>query len=529
MAKILVSDSLAKEGLKILEDNGANEVVYKPEITPQGLLAEIGEYDALVIRSRSKVTADILRAGKKLKIVGRAGVGVDNVDVPVATECGIMVANAPEGNTMSTCEHTISLMMSLVRNVPTGDATMKAGKWEKKKLEGVELFGKTLGVVGLGKIGREVAKRMQAFGMTVWGYDPYVSSEMIERLGVEAKTVQEIIEGADVITVHTPKTPETTGLIGEAQFKKMKKTAYVINCARGGIVDEKALCAALEAGEIAGAAIDVYTTEPLPEDHPLRKAPRIVLTPHLGASTVEAQEKVALQVADQVVNACKGAEVTTAVNAPAIKAEILKQMQSSLSLAERLGRFIVQMCDSRITRLDIEVSGTLLEFPVEPISMSVMKGFLEHISDVPVNFVNARARMAAQGVQVAEHRSTAPKDYLQLKTVTATMENGKTASVSGTVFAPNRPRIVAVGNLHFEMRPSGNIILIENRDVPGIIGSVGTALAEAGINIGEISWGRDKKGGMAMTAISADSEVPESMISKLARLPNILSARLILL
>lgn len=527
MAKILVSDSLAKEGLKILEDNGANEVVYKPEIKPEELLAEIGQYEALVIRSKTQVTADVLRAAKKLKIVGRAGVGVDNVDIPVATECGIMVANAPEGNTMSTCEHSISLLMSLVRNVPAGDATMKAGKWEKKKLEGVELYGKTLGVIGLGKIGREVAKRMQSFGMIIWGYDPYVSSEVADRIGIVLKSVPEIIEGADVITVHTPKTAETTNLIGEAQFKKMKKSAYVINCARGGIINENDLCKALADGELAGAAIDVYTTEPLPEDHPLRKAPHIVLTPHLGASTVEAQEKVALQVAAQVVNACKGAEVTTALNAPAIKPELLKQMQSSLELAERLGRFVVQMCDSRITRLEISISGSLLDFPTEPISMSVMKGFLEFISDVPVNFVNARSRMAAQGVEVVENRSTAIKNYLRLKTVTATMENGKSVSVSGTVFDPNRPRIVAIGDLHFEMRPSGTILLVENQDVPGIIGSVGTALGDAGINIGEISWGRDKEGGKAMTAIHVDGVIPDTMEKKLAALPHVLSVRLI--
>ncbi|NQU45034.1 phosphoglycerate dehydrogenase, partial [bacterium] len=361
MAKILVSDSLAEEGRKILEDNGSNQVDYKPDITPEDLVKEIGPYEALVIRSRTQVTADILRAGSNLKIVGRAGVGVDNVDIPVATDCGIMVANAPEGNTISTCEHSISLLMSLVRHVAVGDATMKAGKWEKKSLAGHELFGKTLGVIGLGKIGREVANRMKAFGMIIWGSDPFVSSDMAEKLGVTLKSVDEIILGADVITIHTPKTPETTDLIAADQLKKMKKTALLINCARGGIVNEADLAAALQAGEIAGAALDVYTTEPLPADHPLRKAPNIVLTPHLGASTSEAQEKVALQVAEQIVSACKGAEVTTALNAPAINAELLKQMDSSLRLAEKLGRFIVQMCEARVTKLEVAISGSLLE------------------------------------------------------------------------------------------------------------------------------------------------------------------------
>jgi len=527
MAKILVSDSLAQEGRAILEDGGANEVVYKPEITPEEILAEIGEYEALVIRSRTIVTADVLRAAKKMKIVGRAGVGVDNVDIPVATDCGIMVANAPEGNTISTCEHAISLMMSLVRNIAVGDATMKAGKWEKKKLSGVELFGKTLGIIGLGKIGREVAKRMKAFGMTVWGNDPYISTEVAERLGVALKSVNEIIEGADIITVHTPKTPETTNLIGEAELKRMKKTAFLINCARGGIVNEEALAAALEAGEIAGAALDVYTAEPLPDDHPLRKAPNLVLTPHLGASTVEAQEKVALQVAEQVVNACKGAEVTTALNAPAINAEMLRQMQPHLDLAKAMGLFIVQMGDAPFRELEISICGTLLEQPTEPLVMSVMIGFLEPISDPPVNFVNARARMQARGINIVESRLTGRRDYLNMINVKATMEGGGSVSLSGTVFEPNRQRIVAIGDLHFEMRPEGTIILMENRDEPGIIGAIGTTLGSAGINIGEISWGRDEKGGRAMTAIKVDDDLPPAMVQKLASLPNALSARLI--
>ncbi len=527
MAKILVSDSLAEEGRAILSDNGANEVVYKPEITPEDLVKEIGEYEALVIRSRTQVTAEVLRAAKKCKIVGRAGVGVDNVDIPVATQCGIMVANAPEGNTYSTCEHAISLMMSLIRHIPAGDATMKAGKWEKKKLTGHELYGKTLGIVGLGKIGREVAHRMKSFGMTVWGFDPYVTPEMAERLGVTLKTVAEIVEGADVITVHTPKTKETTNLLDAAAFKKMKKTAYVINCARGGIINEEDLAAALAAGELAGAAIDVFTVEPLPEDHPLRKAPNIVLTPHLGASTTEAQEKVALQVAEQVVNACKGAEVTTALNAPAINPELLKQMKGSLDLAERLGRFIVQMSTQSIKRIKVSVSGTLLDFPTDIITLSVMKGFLEPITDLPVNFVNARTQLQAKGVEVVEARSSQPKDYLSLIEVSALREDGSKISVSGTVFMPNLPRVVAINDLRFEMKPEGNVILMENEDLPGTVGRVGTLLASKNINIAEISWGRDHAGGNAMTAIKVDGEVDQAIINELVALPHVVKAKLI--
>ncbi len=528
MAKILVSDSLAEDGIEILRDGGLNEVTYKPDITPEQLVAEIGEYDALVIRSRSQVTADVLRAGKKLKIVGRAGVGVDNVDIPVATECGIMVANAPEGNTMTTCEHAISLLMSLVRNVPQGDATMKAGLWDKKKLTGVELYGKTLGVIGLGKIGREVAKRMLSFGMTVWGYDPYVSTEVAERLGIILKSVSEIVDGADVIMIHTPKTPETTNLIGAAELKRMKKSAFLVNCARGGIVNEEALAEALQAGEIAGAALDVFTTEPLPADHPLRKAPRLVLTPHLGASTVEAQEKVATQVAVQVANCCKGQEVTTALNAPAINAEVLKQMQPGLELAEKLGAFIVQMGDSRITKLGVSISGSFQEYPMtDPILLSVVKGFLEPISDLPVNFVNARARIKAHGVEVAETRSSSVRDYLGLLEVTASMENGRTISLRGTIFEPNRKRIVAINDLYIEMRPRGTVILLENDDKPGVIGSVCTVLGNAKINIGEISWGRKAKGETAMTAINVDDPITPEILHNLASLAFVRTAKLI--
>lgn len=528
MAKILVSDSLAEEGRSILADGGANEVVYKPDITPEDLLAEIGEYDALVIRSRTQVPAEVLQAGKNLKIVGRAGVGVDNVDIPAATECGIMVANAPDGNTVTTCEHAISLLMSLARHVPEGDATMKDGQWAKKKLAGVELFGKVLGVIGLGKIGREVARRMKAFGMTVWGADPFVSSEVAEKMGLTLKTVDEIVAGADVITIHTPKTPDTVDMIGEAQLKKMKKSALLVNCARGGIVNEKALAEALEAGEIAGAALDVYTEEPLPEDHFLRKAPRLVLTPHLGASTAEAQEKVALQVAEQVVNACKGAEVTTALNAPPVNSEVLKQAGPALQLAEKLGRFIVQLAgDAKINKLEIVASGNLLDHPIDLISMSVMKGYLEHISDIPVNFVNARSRMKDQGIEVEENKRSAPKDYLGLLSVVATTETGDKENLSGTVFAPNRPRVVAIGGLHFEMRPEGNVLLLHNDDIPGIIGAVGTTLGNAGLNIGEISWGRDQQGGRAMTAINIDGDVSGDIVKTLEGLEGVRSAKLI--
>lgn len=527
MAKILVSDALAEEGRNILEDGGNNEVVYQPEITPEDLVKEIGNYDALVIRSRTQVTADVLRAGKNLKIVGRAGVGVDNVDIPVATECGIMVANAPEGNTISTCEHAISLMMSLVRNVPQGDATMKAGKWDKKKLKGRELYGKVLGIIGLGKIGREVARRMDTFGMDVWGSDPYVSSDMAEKLGIALKSVDEIIEGADIITIHTPKTKETSNLIDAAALKKMKKTAFLVNCARGGIVNEEDICEALANEEIAGAAIDVYTTEPLPEDHPLRKAPHLVLTPHLGASTAEAQEKVALQVAEQVVSACKGAEVTTALNAPALKQELLNQMKGALELAEKMGKFIVQMDDARITKLEIMASGAFLDYPTDVLTLSVLKGFLEPITDRMVNYVNARPKVEAKGVEIVENRSKVCHDYLRLLSIKASMENGKVISIVGTVFEPSRLRLVEINNLRMEMKPEGNLLLLENDDYPGIIGSVGSCLGNANINIGEISWGRDKQGGEAMTVIKVDGEVSDTVTEKLAALEHVKTARLI--
>ncbi|MGB9692983.1 MAG: phosphoglycerate dehydrogenase, partial [Candidatus Sumerlaeaceae bacterium] len=341
MTKILVSDKISDEGLEILKKGGF-EVVYKPEISHEELVKEIADYDALVIRSRTVVSADVLEHAKRLKVVGRAGVGLDNVDVKTATKLGIIVMNTPGGNTISTAEHTMAMLTSLARMIPQADRSMKEGKWDKKRFVGVELFRKTLGVIGLGRIGTEVAKRALAYGMRVLAYDPYISSEVAKKLGVHPASVEEICKEADFITVHVPLNDQTRNLIDKAQIEMMKPTVRLINCARGGIINEDALLEALQSGRIAGAALDVFTQEPLPADHPFRKLDNVVLTPHLGASTSEAQEGVAKEVAEQVVDALKGHVIRNAVNAPSVDPAILEQLRPYLELARRMGKFMAQ-------------------------------------------------------------------------------------------------------------------------------------------------------------------------------------------
>jgi D-3-phosphoglycerate dehydrogenase len=527
MTKILVSDSLSKEGLKILENDGNFQVDYLPDITPEELVERIVDYDALVVRSRTRATAEVLRAGKNLKVVGRAGVGLDNVDLAVATERGIIVMNTPGGNTISAAEHTMSLIMGLARQIPEADRSMKEGKWEKKKLNGTELRHKVLGIVGLGRIGREVAKRAQAFEMRVIGYDPYVSPEVIARLGVESASLEDLMKASDVITVHTPVTDETRSLIGAEEIKKMKPEVWLINCARGGIIDEMALAEALKAGRIGGAALDVFEKEPLPADHPLRSCPNIILTPHLGASTKEAQHSVALEIAEQIVDALTGKMIRNAANAPSIDPEIWALMRPYLSLAEKMGKFESQLCTSRVKRLTAQFSGGLLDFPLSALTTAVVKGFLEPTADDTVNYVNAMPKAKSIGMEVVESKTSSPYQYTNLITVIAEMENGETNTVSGTLFAPDMPRLVIINDKRFDAYPEGNMIVIENRDVPGIVGSVGTLLGKHKINIAQMTWGRTDHNQEAMTVINVDEPVSPQILEEISRLPNIKSARLI--
>lgn len=526
MTRILVSDSLSNEGLTILKNSGF-EVVHKPDISAEDLAREIVDYDALVIRSRTTVTAEILNNAQKLRVVGRAGVGLDNVDVSTATKKGIIVMNTPGGNTLSTAEHTWALLISLARSISQADRSMKEGRWDKKKFTGVELFNKTLGILGLGRIGSEVAKRAIAFGMKVMAYDPYTSTDSMSRLGVSHATVDEICKAADFITVHSPLNDSTRNMIGAPQVEMMKKGVRLINCARGGIINEQALLEGLQSGKIAGAALDVYETEPLPKDHPFRSLENVVLSPHIGAATTEAQEGVAREVAEQIVDALSGRIIRNAINAPSIDPVILEQVRPYIDLTLRLGKFVAQFVQAPAKSLRVSYSGDVLQYPIASITTAALVGYLEAVTDFSVNFVNAKVLATERGIELVELTSSKVYNFANLITVEVITEDGAKHWVGGTLFTKDNPRIVVVNDKFFDVVPDGNLIVIENRDVPGIIGSVGTLLGKHSINIAQMTWGRTAPGHDAITVINVDQEVTRQVLDELSALPNILTARLI--
>jgi len=524
--RVLVADKVSEEGLKVLKSTEGIEVDFRPDITAEQLLDAVVGCSAIVVRSRSKIPRQVIEKGlPTLKVIGRAGVGVDNVDVEAASDYGVIVMNTPGGNTIAAAEHTLALMLALSRNIAPAHASMREGRWDKKVLTGTELFGKTLGIIGLGRIGFEVAKRAHGFGMKLLGYDPYVSDDVLAQAHVERATIEEIAQKADYITVHSPLTPETRGIIGAKEFEMMKPSARVINCARGGIVDEDALVEALKARRIAGAALDVFSTEPLPADHPLRQLDNVLLTPHLGAATAEAQENVAVEIAKQIVDLLKNGLIRNAVNAPSIDPSILEKMRPYLRLAEQLGKFQSQYPEGRVQRLHILYSGDVLDYPMVPLTTAVAKGFLELRAEPPINYVNALRRLKQMGIELSDTRSSKIFNYTNLITVQATNEEGKTFSVSGTLFTPELPRIVMVNGMHVDTVPSGNMIVLHNRDVPGTIGAVTSRIGAQGINIADVSWGRSKPGGDAMTVINLDQPAPPELLAELRELPNVLSVK----
>lgn len=524
--KVLVSDKLSEDGLEVFRKAGF-EVDHLPEITQDEIRDSIAKYDAWVVRSRSKATAEILAKADKLRVIGRAGVGIDNVDVPAASKRGIIVMNTPGGNTISTAEHAIALMLAAARKIPAADASMKAGKWDKKSFMGRELRGKTLGIFGLGRIGQEVCRRMKGFGMTVVAYDPFVSEEVMKHLGVELCEVDDICKRADFLTIHTPLSPETKKMINAERLGTMKKSAIIVNCARGGIIDEEALAAALEAGTIAGAALDVFENEPIAEDHPLRKAKNCIVTPHIAASTHEAQENVAIQVAEQIVEVLVNSNIINALNAPSIDPNILSALKPYLTLCEKLGRFASQFVEGRVKRLTCRYSGSVLEYPLPPLTTAFAKGFVEPTTDMPVNYVNAMHVLQERGIEILETKRSMQFRYSNLMTLVVEMEDKSEHIFSGTVFDPDHGRIVMVNDKAFVALPEGNLVVVENRDVPGVIGSVGTFFGQRQLNIAEMTWGRTDQDDRAMTIINIDGDLKPEVLAELRKLPNIMSARLI--
>lgn len=524
--RILVSDKISEDGVAVFQKAGF-QVDHLPEITQDEIRDRIHEYTAWVIRSRSRATADIIDRANKLRVIGRAGVGVDNVDTMAATRKGIIVMNTPGGNTLSTAEHTISMMLAMTRRIPQADASMKAGKWDKKSFMGVELYGKTLGILGLGRIGQEVVKRLKSFNMHILGFDPFLSSERMRQLNIDPATVDEICERADFITVHTPLSPETKDIISGPQFARMKKTARIVNCARGGIINEAALLEALQNKRIAGAALDVFSEEPLAEDSPFRKLDNIVISPHIAASTTEAQENVAIEVAQQIVDVLKGGPIRNALNAASVDPEILPVVAPFMELAEKMGSFVSQYRRGRVQKLTVRFSGTVLEYPLAPITTSAVIGFAKNNTDTPVNMVNAYQILRDRGVELVETKHSDTYQYTNLITLEVEKEDGTAERVSGTLFTTNHPRIVILNDKHFNAVPEGNLVVIENEDVPGIIGAVGTVFGRNGINIGQMTWGRKPTDNSAMTIINIDAPLPETVLEQLRGLANIRSVEVI--
>ncbi len=504
------------------------EVVVKTGLSESEILSLIGDFEAIVVRSQTKVTAAVLDAAKKLKVVGRAGVGVDNVDVDAATRHGVIVMNTPGGNTISTAEHAFSLLVSIARNIPQAHATVKAGRWDRKKFEGVELYDKTLGILGMGRIGSEIARRAIAFGMRVLAYDPYLSPAKARTLQVELiETLDELVPKADFLTLHMPLTAETKHMLDSRRLGLCKKGVRIVNCARGGLVDEAALAEALKSGQVAAAALDVFEVEPPPADFPLREMENIVFTPHLGASTAEAQENVGIEIAAAIRAALLEGEIRNAVNMPSIDAKTAAVVRPYLALGDKLGRFAAQLAPKRNDRVVITYGGKAADMPTEAITRAILTGFLKHVGGEEVNSVNCRSMASSLGLDVQEIRSSEQTDFNEWLHVAVYSEAQK-ISLGGTFFgAKNDPRIVRVNSRPVEVTPSGVVLLLENDDVPGIVGKVGTILGTHGVNIASMSLSRNEAGGKALTLLNLDSTPSENTLCELLKHPPITSAKVI--
>ena len=526
--KVLVADPVSQRGVDELAAGGALDVVVKTGLKEPELIAIIPEFSALVVRSQTKVTAAVLAAATKLKVVGRAGVGVDNVDVDAATRQGVIVMNTPGGNTISTAEHAFSLLMSIARSIPQADASVKAGKWDRKKYEGVELYNKTLGILGMGRIGTELARRAIAFGMRVVAYDPYLSTSRARSLQVElVEDLDELVPLADFITMHMPLTDETRHMLDARRLALCKKGLRIVNCARGGLIDEAALGEALAGGHVAAAALDVYEVEPPPADFALRSAPNIVFTPHLGASTAEAQENVGIEIAQAIRAALLEGEIRNAVNMPSIDAKTAAIVKPYLTLGDKLGRFAAQLAPNRNDRIVITYGGKAVDMPTEAISRAILTGFLKHAGGEEVNSVNVRTMASTLGLDVEEIRSSEQTDFNEWLHV-AVFSGEKKVSVGGTFFgAKNDPRIVRVNSRPVEVTPSGVVLLLENKDRPGIVGHIGTLLGKENINIASMSLSRTELGGRALTLLNLDSLPDEGVLGRLSSDADIFAAQVI--
>ncbi|MBI3418155.1 MAG: phosphoglycerate dehydrogenase [Verrucomicrobia bacterium] len=524
---VLICDPISPKGIALFQQRPEfNVTVLSKRLTEAELIPLVAETEAMVVRSETKVSRNVIAAALKLRVVGRAGVGVDNVDVEAATQRGIVVMNTPSGNTISTAELTFSMLMALARNIPQANASMKAGEWNRKAFSGVELYNKTLGILGMGRIGGEVARRAIAFGMRVLAFDPYLALSRAKAMQVELfENLDEIYAQADFITVHMPMSDETKGMVNAAAFAKMKKGVRVLNCARGGIIHEKDLYEAVKSGQVGGAALDVYETEPLPKDSPLRELPQVIMTPHLGASTEEAQENVGIEVAEAITDYLLNGAVRNAVNMPNLDAKTYALVKPYLNLGEKLGRLLAQLAPKRNDRIVITYGGRANEVPSDPVTRFVLKGFLESAGGKDVNQVNVRALAQSLGVLIEEIKSNEETDFNEWLHV-AVYGGEQRVSAGGTFFGRNhQPRIVRLNRQSVEIVPEGILLLLSNKDRPGIVGHLGTLMAKYQVNIASMSLSRDQAGGQALTVLNLDSVPPAALLAEIQKDPDISNIR----
>lgn len=529
-AKILVTDPLGKNGMDELRRDPKIQVDEKPGLPVEELKKIIGEYDAIIIRSGTRLTKDIIECATNLRVIGRAGVGVDNVDLEAATKRGIIVMNTPEGNTISTAEHTFSMLMALARNIPQAAASLKGGEWKRNQFQGSELNGKTLGVIGFGRIGREVAKRAQAFNMKVAVFDPFFSPEAVKQYGAEFYPLKDLLKIVDFITVHTPLTPETKYILNEETLKLCKKGVRIVNCARGGIVEEKALVGAIESGHVAGAALDVFEVEPPAADNPLLKMKQVIATPHLGAATQEAQENVAIEVAKQITDYLSQHIVRNAVNHPNVDAETYKVLRPWIDLAEKMGTLYAQYIGGSVKTLNIRYGGEVTRYSLTPLTTSLVKGLLTPMCGDTVNFVNAPAMAKERGINVTESKSTQIEDFSNYIELEASSGTGEPNRITGTLFGNKLPRIVNINEFWgLDIDPQGYVLLVKNEDMPGVVGTLGTILGKNQINIAEMSLARvtTNKKTIALTTINTDNQIADSVMTEIKAFKPIIGAKVV--
>jgi D-3-phosphoglycerate dehydrogenase len=524
--KVLITEKISERGIEKLKKSGF-EVETAVGISKEELLERIKEVDALIVRSGTKIDKEIISAASKLKIIGRAGIGVDNIDVNEATKKGIIVANAPQSNIISAAEHTIALLLSLARNIPQANASLKKCEWNRSEFQGVEVSGKVLGIIGLGRVGSLVAQKAQGLGMKVIAYDPYVPEERFAQVGVErARKLEELLRKSDFISLHLPKNPETVGFLDEKEFQIMKDGVRIINTARGGLYKEETLLKYLKSGKVAGAAIDVFEEEPCTES-PLFQFENVIVTPHLGASTKEAQDKAGLMIADQIIAGLTGGFVSTAVNIPAVPAEVLEAVKPYISLAEVMGKLFSRLSETQPSFIEVEFAGEIATLETKPLTIALLKGIFEPVVEEPVTYVNALLLARDRGVEIRESKTPVSREYVNLITMRSVRDS---LTIAGTIFGRGgQPRIVQLYDYEVDVVPSKYMLIVHNLDMPGMIGKLGTLLGEHGINIGRMQFGRKDIGGEAVSILSLDNPLDEEVVKKVESLEGVSKAKFITL